>query len=107
MKRSNSIAAQIQRNNLAVSGVKAHTKELAPSAGPIADSLAKRQPVIEKLNADQEAARTALKTATEALTKECKAAATERQKIIRLAEAAFGPRSPEITQFRSKVDGQV
>ena len=103
---SKSTAAQVQRNQLAVAGTQAHPKELRPAAGPIAASLAKRLPLIEKLNADQETARAALKTATGKLNQELKAAAVERQKLIRFAEATFGPRAPEIVQFRSKVDAK-
>ena len=107
MSASNSTASQIQRNNLAVAGTRAHFKDLPPAAGLIADTLAKRQPVMEDLNARQEAARSALKVATAALRKESKAAAIERQKLIRYAEATFGPRAPEIVQFRSKVDAKA
>ena len=107
MTATQSTAGQILRNNLAVAGTKAHLKELPPVAGPIAESLAKRSPLIEKYNADQEAARMALKTATAALQKELKAAAVERQKLIRFAEATFGPRAPEIVQFRSNVDAKA
>ena len=104
---SDSTASQLQRNNLAVSGAKAHAKELPPSAVGIAASLEKREATINKLNADQEVARTALKTATVALTAELKAATAERQKLIRFAEATFGPRAPQIGEFRSKVDGAI
>ena len=107
MTATQSTAGQILRNNLAVAGTKAHLKELPPAAGPIAESLAKRAPLIEKYNTDQEAARTALKAATAALRKELKAGAVERQKLIRFAEATFGPRAPEIVQFRSNVDAKV
>ena len=107
MKASSSTAAQVQRNNLAVAGTKAHMNDLPQSAAAIAEALEKRQVVIEKLNADQEAARAALKAATEALNKELKAGAVERQKLIRFAEATFGPRGPQIVQFRSKVDAKA
>lgn len=107
MAASNSTSSQLLRNNLAVAGTQAHLKDLPPAAKGIAESLAKRSPLIEKLNAEQEAARAALKTATVALTKELKAGAAERQKLIRFAEATFGPRAPEIVQFRSKVDGKA
>ena len=107
MTATQSTAGQILRNNLAVAGTKGHLKELPPVAGGIADSLAKRSPLIEKYNADQEAARMALKAATAALQKELKAAAKERQQLIRFAEATFGPRAPEIVQFRSTVDAKV
>jgi len=107
MATSKSAAAQVERNALAVSGTKAHIKELPQSAPAVAASLEKRTPVIQKLNADQEAARATLKAATAALTAELKAAAVERQKLIRFAEATFGPRAPEIGQFRSKTDSKL
>ncbi len=107
MKASDSVAAQLLRNAMAASATKAYLKELPPAAGPIAESLAKRKPTIENLNAEQEKARAALKTATAALLKELKAGSVERQKLIRYAEATFGPRAPEILEFRSKVDAKV
>ena len=104
---SKSLAALIQRNNLAVAGTNAHLKEMPPAAAAVATSLAKRQPTIEALNATQEAARAALKGATAALNKEVKAGNAERQKLIAWAVGTFGPNGPEIVQFRSKVDAKV
>lgn len=42
MKAYISTAAQIQRNNLAVAGTKAHIKEFLPSAAAISAALEKR-----------------------------------------------------------------
>ena len=106
-KPSQSVASLILRNNLAVAGTNAHLKVMPPAAAAVATSLAKRQPTIEQLNAAQEAARTALKTATAALQKELKASNAERQKLIAWAVGTFGPNAPEIVQFRSKVDSKV
>lgn len=105
--KSKTADSQSARNKLAVSGAKTFADQLPQDCADAAASLDKRGPVIDMLNAQQEAARAALRKATDTLKKELAAAAKERQKIIRYAEAKFGPRAAEIVQFRSKTDSNV
>lgn len=107
MALSSSTANQIARNRFAIAGAKTYAARLPPDAKAAASSLEKREAMIATLNAQQEAIKTEMKKVTLALQAEMAAAAAERQKIIRLAEAIFGVRAPEIAQFRPTVEART
>ena len=91
--------------NLAVQAGKSYAKELPAEAAKVVKELTAAHVALLAQNAAQEKAKQDLAQLTEALKSGLKAAEQQRARIIRYAEATFGPRDPRIQAFRPKTEG--
>lgn len=93
--------------SLGARAARSYAAELPREAVTVAARLEVFQEEIATLNARQEKAKQQLAL----LTRELKAKKTEsmreRARLIRLAEATFGPRDPRIKEFRPATEGKV
>ena len=106
MTISNSFGNQVHRLAQAVAGAKSYAKDLPREAGVAAASLDRMVRAIQDLNTQQEKAKQQLKATTAQLNGALKDALKERGRIVRLAEATFGPRDSRLNEFRP-VEGKI
>jgi len=106
MAISKSLGNQLGRLTLAITGAKAHSGELPKEAGSAAATLEARHKTIMELNEQQEKAKQELARITKQIVSEIKAAQKERSKIVRYAEATYGPRDPRLKEFRPASEGR-
>jgi chromosome segregation ATPase len=104
---SNAIGNKLSRMALATAGAKKYVAKLPQEAQPLAVELGKLQQTISDLNAQQEGLKAELAKTTKAITDQLKQGDVQRAKIVRLAEATFGPKSIELKEFRPATEGKV
>jgi len=107
MPASKSTATEIARNRLAIAGAKSHAAELPKEAGAARGQLEKLHLEIQELDDSQEKAKKELAKTTKQLGTAILAATVQRGKIVRLAEATFGPKAVEMREFRPTTQGKV
>ena len=105
--QSKSIGNQQSLFALAVAGAKKYASQLPKEVAVIAKELDADGKKIAEQNAKQESAKAELAKATAALNVTVKAAQKKRAKIVRMAEATFGPSAAEIKEFRPATEGKV
>ncbi len=96
-------SSQLSRFALAVAGAKSHAKELPKEATVARAKLESLEKSLFELNTEHERAKRALSLVTGKLQTAITSAADECGRIIRLAEATFGPRDVRIREFRRPV----
>lgn len=104
---SNSIGNKVMRMNLAVAGAQKYAKQLPKEAAPLAVTVQKSQATVTQLNQQQEGIKAELAKITKAIQDELKVGDTARGKIVKLAEATFGPKAIELKEFRPATEGKV
>ena len=107
MKQSTSMGNILSRGKLAVAGATKYAGQLPPVATEAAKALLADIGDLETLNAKQEGAKAELKKLTAAVNAKASAVVANRAKIVRLAEATFGPKGAEIKEFRPTTEGKV
>jgi len=107
MAISKSLGNQLGRFELAINGAKAHGQELPKEAATVAANLGSRYKTIQELNAAQEKIKQNVAALTKKIANEVKAAHKEASKIVRLAEATFGPRDARMQEFRPASDARL
>lgn len=105
MPRVRSTAAILNDIHLAVQAAKTYAKELPAETAKIAKELSATHAELLAQNAAQEKAKQDLVKLTEKLKTGLKAAEQQRARIIRYAEATFGPRDARVQSFRPKTEG--
>jgi septal ring factor EnvC (AmiA/AmiB activator) len=105
MPRIRSTAAILNDINLVVQAAKTYAKELPAETAKIAKELGTVHADLLAQNAAQEKAKQDLAKLTEKLKAGLKDAEQQRARIIRYAEATFGPRDPRVQSFRPKTEG--
>jgi hypothetical protein len=104
---SRTLAAQVNRLARAIASAKSYAKELPKEAAVARAKLESLQPSILELNAQQERAKLTLRQLTRRLDAALKEASVERARIVRLAEATFGPRDMRLREFRAVNEGRL
>ncbi|HEX2570201.1 MAG TPA: hypothetical protein VH877_11630 [Polyangia bacterium] len=107
MPRSYSLGNQLNFISLSVSAAKSYETALPSEAAQSATRLAGYFDRIKDLSARQEKAKQQQVLATRELAEVMGASRKERARLIRLAEATFGPRDPRIKEFRPATEGKV
>lgn len=107
MSSSNAIGNKLSRIALAVGGAKKYAAQLPKEAVALSKGLEADQKTITDLNVKQEGLKSELAKTTLAITTALKGADVARAKVVRLAEATFGPNAPEIKEFRPATEGKV
>ena len=107
MGTSNSLGNHMNRFGLSIAAAKSYAKELPREAAKAATNLEKLHKEIADLDAQQEKAKQQLVGLTKQLAAKVQAATEERGRIVRLAEATFGPRDPRLREFRPATQGQM
>jgi uncharacterized membrane protein YqiK len=106
-RQSTSIANQQNLFKLAVAGAKKYATQLPKEVQAIAKGLADDESQVATLNAQQESAKAELAKLSLKLKAAAKEATVKRAKIVRMAEATFGPNAPELKEFRPATEGRV
>ncbi len=106
-KPSRSIGNQQNLFALASAAAKKYAGQLPKEVAALAAGLEADSKVIATQNAKQESLKAELAKASEALKASVKAATLKRAKIVRMAEATFGPSGKEIREFRPATEGKV
>ncbi|MGC4122694.1 MAG: hypothetical protein QM765_50610 [Myxococcales bacterium] len=104
---SNSIGNQINRFKLAVEGAKTHSNDLPKEVATLAATLATNAAAIEALNAKQEDLKQQLAATTAKLQAALKESQGQRTRIVRFAEATFGPTDKRLKSFRPAAEGKI
>lgn len=107
MARRRTTASILDDIHLAVQAAASYAKELPAEAGKVAKALSAQHAALLQLNAAQEKAKQDLSQLTAKLQSGLKEAEQERARIIRFAEAVFGPRDPRVKSFRPNTEGVV
>ncbi len=102
-----SIGNQLTRMSLAAAGAKKYAAQLPKETAKLGSSLGKDHAEILALNAKQEGIKAQLAKITQEINARLKSAGVTRAKVVRMAEATFGPKAAEISEFRPKTEGKV
>ena len=107
MSTSNSHGNQLGRISLAIKGARSYLSLLPKEAEGCTDRLELKFTLIQDLNAQQEKAKQQVVMTTNRLKTAMKEGREERARLVRLAEATFGPRDPRLKEFRPSTEGKV
>ena len=107
MAKSQSMGNKLAAYDLAVGGATQYVADLPKQATDLAKSLAIVRTDIGALNVQQEQLKAELKKVTAEVKLKVKTGDTLRGKVVKYAEATFGPRAPQMQSFRSKTEGKV
>jgi hypothetical protein len=107
MPRSYSLGNQLNFISLSVSAAKSYATDLPSQAAQSATRLEGYFDRIKELNARQEKARQQQALATRELAEVMGESRKEHARLIRLAEATFGPRDPRVKEFRPANKGRL
>ena len=104
---SNALGNKLNRITLALAGAKSYSKDLPKEAIKATATLDKLAKSVNDLNAKQEKTKQDLARITAQLAEAVKQAEAERARIIRFAEATFGPRDSRLKEFRPVTEGRA
>ncbi|HEX2568483.1 MAG TPA: hypothetical protein VH877_02915 [Polyangia bacterium] len=107
MPTSYSIGNHLNFLSLGVRAARSYAPILPKEAVGVADEMAVMFDEITSLNAQQEKAKQTLARLTRELNAKKRESMRARARLIRLAEATFGPRDPRIKEFRPATEGKV
>ena len=107
MPTSHSIGNHLNFLSLGARAARSYAAELPREAGEVAVRLEALLGELQSLNARQEKAKQQLALLTREVKALKKKSCQERSRLIRLAEATFGPRDPRIKEFRPATEGKV
>jgi hypothetical protein len=107
MPRSYSLGNQLNVMSLSISAAKSYAAELPSEAAQSAARLEGHFDAIKTASARQEKAKQQQALATRELVGLMRESRKERARLVRLAEATFGPRDPRIKEFRPATEGKV
>ena len=107
MPTSHSIGNHLNFLSLGVRAARSYAPVLPKEAMGVADEMDVMFGEITSLNAQQEKAKQTLARLTRELTAKKRESMRARARLIRLAEATFGPRDPRIKEFRPATEGKV
>jgi hypothetical protein len=107
MPTSHSIGNHLNFLSLGARAARSYAAMLPREAGEVAERLEVLFDDLRSLNAQQEKAKQQLAMLTREVKALKKKSCQERSRLIRLAEATFGPRDPRIKEFRPATEGKV
>lgn len=107
MPTSHSIGNHLNFLSLGARAARSYAAELPREAGEVAVGLDVLFDELQSLNARQEKAKQQLALLTREVKALKKKSCQQRSRLIRLAEATFGPRDPRIKEFRPATEGKV
>lgn len=107
MANSMSIGNQIHRYELVIASADNYSKDMPKEATTAATDLKRTIVRVRELAADQERMKQQLALATQQLQDALGAGRRLTSRIVRMAEATWGPRHPRIREFRPATEGRA
>ena len=101
------VVNQIHRHEVAIASTEIYAKELPREATATADSLKRAVTRTRDLASAQERAKQQLIVATQQLRDAMHEGKRLNSRILRLAEATWGPRHPRLREFRPGTEGRT